>query len=352
VSARLAAAMVAGRGEAPRPTLVQRVRARLIGLVAWLIAVLPERLALALADLGGRLWYRATPGRAALARRQLRRICLYLTEQGAASTRVRAAATSERSLESLVRSAYVHAARYYLEVMRTPRINARFLRERLLIETPEAVEEAFSHDGPVIFVGMHFGAIELPALYLAERTGRRVVGPMETVDDPALQAWFVRSRARVGLRIVGLREARRELLGALRAGESVGLVGDRDITGGGIEAPLFGHPARLPIGPALLAVESGAPLYVAAVRRAGPGRYRGRLTRVHVAGQGTRRERTQVTVARLARAFEAGITDAPEQWWALFFPIWPDLAALTDADPGSADPAPEAPADAPLEPAP
>ena len=27
---------------------------------------------------------------------------------------------------------------------------------------------------------------------------------METVDDPALQAWFVGTRARVGVRIVGL----------------------------------------------------------------------------------------------------------------------------------------------------
>jgi phosphatidylinositol dimannoside acyltransferase len=275
-------------------------------------------------------------------------VCRYLAERGDASTRVRAAAASDRSLEALVRSAYVHAARYYLEVMRTPRIDSRFLRERLLIETPGVVEEAFSHDGPVIFVGMHFGAIELPALYLSDRTGRRVVGPMETVDDPALQAWFVRSRASVGIRIVGLREARRELLRALRRGEHVGLVGDRDITGGGVDVPLFGHPARLPIGPALLGVESGAPLYVTAVRRAGPGRYRGRLTRVHVAAEGTRRERTETTIGRLARAFEAGISDAPEQWWAVFFPIWPDLAAADVPDEPAAETA--SPTEPPVEP--
>jgi hypothetical protein len=28
----------------------------------------------------------------------------------------------------------------------------------------------------------------------------------------------------------------------------------------------------------------------------------------------------------IARAFERVIADAPEQWWAVFFPIWPDLA--------------------------
>jgi hypothetical protein len=24
--------------------------------------------------------------------------------------------------------------------------------------------------------------------------------------------------------------------------------------------------------------------------------------------------------------FERFVADAPEQWWAVFFPIWPDLA--------------------------
>ena len=27
----------------------------------------------------------------------------------------------------------------------------------------------------------------------------------------------------------------------------------------------------------------------------------------------------------LAAEFERIIEDAPEQWWAVFFPIWPDL---------------------------
>jgi lauroyl/myristoyl acyltransferase len=313
-------------------SLGQRLRAWLVALVSWVASHLPERLVLRLADLGGDLWYRLTPERAALARRQLARVAEVLDARGVGAARVRAAARDRRALERLVRSAYRHAARYYVEVMRTPSLTARDIRERVLIETPDVVEAAFAHATPIIFVGAHFGAIELPALYLATRTGRPVVGPMETVGDPHLQRWFERTRARVGIRIVGLREARRELLAALRAGESVGLVADRDITGSGLEVPLFGHPARLPACPALLAVETGAPIYLAAVRRDGPGRYRARLEPVDVPSEGTRRDRVTATVANLAVAFEAAIAAAPEQWWAVFFPIWPDLAA-EDATP-------------------
>ncbi len=219
---------------------------------------------------------------------------------------------------------------------RTPSLRPDDLARRLVIETPELVETAFAGGRAVIFVGLHFGAIELPALYLASRVGG-AVAPMETLGDRGLQEYFVRTRQASGVRIVGLREARRELLTALRAGTSVGLVGDRDLTGGGLAIRLFGAPANLPLGPAMLAVESGAPLFVVAVRRSGRGAYRGRIEAVAVPVEGSRRDRVTATMAALAAAFERVVASAPEQWWAVFFPIWPDLETQ-----GSAATAPKA----------
>ncbi|MFL5680739.1 MAG: lysophospholipid acyltransferase family protein [Chloroflexota bacterium] len=309
-----------------RGTVGQRIRAFLIALLSWIACRLPERLTIAVAEVAGEVWYRAAPARAAQGRRNLARVCTYLAERGMGDERVRAAAVDPKALERLLRSAFRHAARYYLEVTRTPGMTPATIRERLLVETPETVDEAFAGGRPVIFVALHFGAIELPALFLAERTRRRAVVPMETVGDPELQRWFVRTRGGVGLRIVGLREARRELLAALQRGESVGLVADRDLTGGGIPVPFFGSPAPLPIGPPLLAMETGAPIYLAAVRRDSPGRYRGRLVHVPVAEDGDRRTRLTTTLSGLAERFEQIVADAPDQWWSIFFPIWPDLA--------------------------
>ena len=153
---------------------------------------------------------------------------------------------------------------------------------------------------------------------------------METIDDPALQACFVRTRGRAGVRIVGLREARRELLDALRDGIPVGLVGDRDLTGGGIADPAVRGPGRrCRSGPAMLAVESGAPTYVdrpsggpgSAAIAAGSIRDR-RPGRGHAA-----RARDGDDDAAWRPPSSGLIADAPEQWWAIFFPIWPDLEA-------------------------
>jgi lauroyl/myristoyl acyltransferase len=299
-----------------------RTRALIAG--SWLACRLPEGPLTRLADLAGEAWYRLAPARAAQARRNLARVCRALDAAAQGAPAARAAAHDNRVLERLVRAAFRHQARYYLEVARTPALRAGELDKRLVIETPDTVQQAFAGGQPVIFVGLHFGAIELPALFLAARVGR-AVAPMETVGDAALQDWFVRTRGAAGVRIVGLREARRELLNALREGTSVGLVGDRDLTGGGLPVTLFGAPATLPLGPAMLAVESGAPLFVTGVRRTGIGRYVGRLDAVPVPADGSRRERVTAAMAGLAAAFERVVAAAPEQWWAVFFPIWPDL---------------------------
>jgi len=311
-------------------TPFQVARALVLRALSWLAVRLPEGPLTRLADVAGTAWYRLAPARAAQARRNLARVAAALATTETAPPGIRAAATDPRALEHLVRSAFRHNARYYLEVARVPALRARDIDERLMIETPDVVTEAFSSGTPVIFVGLHFGAIELPARFLAARVGQ-AVAPMETIDDPALQAWFVRTRGASGIRIVGLREARRALLAALREGISVGLVGDRDLTGGGVPVTLFGAPATLPLGPAMLALESGAPLYVVGVRRSGSGRYRGRLEPVAVPAEGTRRERIMATTAALAGAFERVVADAPEQWWAVFFPIWPDLETRSAA---------------------
>ncbi len=313
-----------------------RVRDRVRGLAlragSLVLCRLPEAPLVALADMAGELWYRAAPSRAAVGRANLRRVCQWLAEHDMATVQVSAAAVDPRALERLLRASFRHTARYYLEVARAPGMTARTIDERLIVETPDVVHEALD-GGAVIIVGLHFGAIELPAMFFARRSGLAVTIPMETIADAGLQAWFERTRGATGVRIVGLREARRELMAALRRGEPVGLVGDRDLTGGGIRVPLFGSEASLPAGPGLLALESGVPVYVAAVRRVEHRRYRGRLEAVAVPADGTRRDRLTAFLEAEAHAFERAIAPAPEQWWALFFPIWPDLAAGPAAGP-------------------
>lgn len=332
--------MSATEGVAPVPaasgrgTPLQRARASMVAGISWLACRLPEGPLIRLSGPLGALWYRLAPRRAAQARRNMRRIAGWLAEREMGPPEARAAATDPVALERLVRELFRSAARYYIELTRTPVMGGSYALARMVIDDPEVLDEALDRLDGTMFIGLHLGSIELPVAYLTARTGRVTMAPMEAVPDPALQRFLERSRARAGIVAVPIRDARRLLTAAIARGETVGIVADRDVTGTGVEVELFGAPARLPVGPALLAVETGARVFTAAVRWGPSDRYFARVERLSIPADGSRRERIVAALAALARSMERQVAIAPGQWWAAFHPIWPDLAEAEDRGPG------------------
>ena len=316
----------------------QRVVARAVAGASWLACHLPggplERLADAI---GGARYLLAPRAQRDLVRANMRRVCQGLVAAGLAAPRIAAATGDPRVLEGLVRGVYRHHARYLVELMRGPTMTPAWLEEHLVLETPETIDAAYARvadGGSLLALGLHFGPVELPAIYSAVRSGRRVTGPMETISNPPLQAWFTAQRERLGVEAVTPPEtAGPELRRTLREGGLVGIVADRDIAGSGRPTVLFGAPAPLAAGPALLAIESGVPTYAVAIRRLGWSRYAGRMVPLDVPADGSLRQRVETFMEGQARAFERLVADAPEQWWALLFPVWPDLVPSAAARP-------------------
>jgi KDO2-lipid IV(A) lauroyltransferase len=317
------------------PTTAPAVRVRAAGRVAavgvrtlaWLICRLPDAPLHRLFALLGEAHYRLAGRRRDLARRNLLRVCRDLEERGLAAPRVAQAVHDERALERLVREIFHHHARYYLEVMRVASYSAAYVAGHLAIDDPATVDAALdTREHGVVFLGLHFGAMELPARLAALRLPDPVMVPMETLPDPALQAWFHRQRSAAGVEPIDPRGAGRRLVERARTGGAVAIVGDRPIGGPGRPAPFFGAPAPLPVGPALVAIEAGVPVWATAVRRTGWGRYAIRLESIAPPPPGPLKARLATFQAAEVAAFERLIADAPEQWWTLLFPIWEDAA--------------------------
>jgi lauroyl/myristoyl acyltransferase len=268
------------------------------------------------------------PERRAQARSNLQRVCAWLVANGTATPRVRAAARDGRSLDRLVRATFGHWALSYAEAALGPRYSAAELRARFVPSDPEMSHEALSPPPPgqmgIIHMAMHFGAVDLSALYGARVGSLPVTGPMEFVTTPLARAWFDRVRQELDVTIVPLGDAAEALVAALHRGEAVGVVADRNIVGSGVKVELFGAPARLPIGPAVLSVQTGAPIYLEVIERTGPGEWAGHTVRIRPAPGLSRRAAVRDIVEQEARAFERLIARAPEQWTTLFFPIWSD----------------------------
>ena len=86
---------------------------------------------------------------------------------------------------------------------------------------------------------------------------------IERVKPESVYGRFVAFREGLGMEVLpasGGTSRVRHLGPAVAAGKIVGLICDRDVTGGGMEVEFFGEKARMMGGPAALAVQTGAAL--------------------------------------------------------------------------------------------
>jgi phosphatidylinositol dimannoside acyltransferase len=274
--------------------------------------LLPSRPAYAVADLAGDAWHRFAPSRRRLVAANLARVC-------AATGRP----VDGPAFRALVRSAFRNHARYYLELLRAPRYPPDRIDE--IVAVPKwSTFEPVLRGGPSILVSSHLGNFEPFGVFLAVR-GIRPLSPIEVIEPRVLFDFLSVRRGGGGPELVPLGQSRRALRERLRGGGVVGIIGDRDLAGGGQPVTMFGHPTTVPIGPAMLAVTHGAALIVGRELRVAPDRFEVDGEVMPLPEVADRRTAIAQLTERIAARFERDIGAAPEQWWGAFQPFWPDL---------------------------
>ncbi len=220
-------------------------------------------------------------------------------------------------------------ARYYLESFRLPSLDAATIDAGFGHEGVDAIERAVrSGTGPIL-VMPHLGTWEWAAWWLALIPRMKVTAVVEPLEPPEVFEWFVSFRQRLGMDIIPLGpDAGGRLAAAIKRGDVVCLLADRDVAGSGVAVEFFGERTRLPAGPALLALRTGAPLIPAAVYWRGRTRHAIAGTPIDTSRSAGIRRDTQRVVQDYAAALEDLIRAAPEQWH-LMSPNWPsDYEAL------------------------
>ena len=277
-------------------------------LAAWkLVRTLPEPAAFALGAAGGRAYRRLDRGRREALAANL--------------AQVLGPATGPRELERAVRRGFTSYGRYWIEAFRLEDLTAAQIRERLRIEGRHHIDDALARGRGAIFASPHIGNWDAGGAWLAA-SGYPATAVVERLRPVELYERFAIYRRALGLELLPLDDGSETLRGvvrALRAGRLACLVCDRDLTGGGLEVRLFGAAARMPGGPASVALRTGATLLPCAVyhdRR--PGRWRA-VVRPPLAFEpsGDTRSDVAALTQRLAEAFEGLIAAAPTQWHVL-----------------------------------
>jgi KDO2-lipid IV(A) lauroyltransferase len=227
-------------------------------------------------------------------------------------------------------------ARYYIESFALPSIDPRTIDSEFGYEGVGEIQAAVDSGIGPILVLPHLGSWEWAGWWLSLVAGFRVTVVVEPIEPPELFDWFVELRQSIGMNVVPLGpDVTSEVARAIKRGDVVCLLSDRDIGGGGVPVDFFGERTRLPAGPAMLSLRTGARLIPAAVYWRDGCRYGLARPPLEVARQGRFRD----DVARLVQAYadelEYLIKLAPEQWH-LMSPNWPsDYQALGEAVPES-----------------
>lgn len=238
---------------------------------------------------------------------------LAATRGGPGVERLRANLVRVAPGQDLVRPALRSYARYWCEAFRLPAMDRARLIEGTQTIGEQAVRAAIASGQGTILALPHSGNWDAAGAWLA-CTGAPFTTVAERLKPESLYERFVAFRQSLGMDVLALTGGDRPpfdvLEERLRQGGTVALMADRDLTPRGVDVQFFGARARMPAGPARLALETGAALFPATLSFTETGWRICFGEAVPPSGVATM---TQV----LASCFESGIAEHPADWHML-----------------------------------
>jgi phosphatidylinositol dimannoside acyltransferase len=240
---------------------------------------------------------------------------------------------TDKELEEVVHEGLRRYLRYWLEAFRLPSIDTKELPRRFrLVEGEDRLSVAIASGRGVVCALPHMGNWDLAGAWV-----NQVHAPLTTVVErlkpEALFDRFVDYRRSLGMEVLALTgEAPpfRTLLERLRAGHLICLVADRDLTSSGLPVQFFGEQARMPGGPAALAIATGAVLFPVSLWVQGEETVGCIHPQVQPPADGPKTWRIATTTQSVVNVFETAIGEHPADWHMLQ-PLWDaDVTSRTE----------------------
>ena len=281
----------------------------LLYLFAWkLIAVLPEKSAYKLADyVSDRIYKKNGKGIKRLRGNYGRVMPEY----------------SSQKLEELTKLGMRSYLRYWFDTFRL----SKWSKNRI-ISTTQVIRENLLRD-PIqskqgcIVALPHAGNWDHAAAYFCS-TGITLTAVVEKLKPEAIFKKFLAYRQSIGIEAISHKEKPIPILTQrLQAGKLIALVADRDMSRNGIEVNFFGKTSKMPSGPAVLAIKTGAPLITAYVRYTSGGIEIIFDETLKPTNSGSEEEQIKIITQSMADNFAKRIKENPVDWHMLQR-IWVD----------------------------
>jgi KDO2-lipid IV(A) lauroyltransferase len=225
-------------------------------------------------------------------------------------------------LQNLTAQGVMSYMRYWRETFRSP----DWTRERILstvtVSNEHLLLDPINSGGPVVVALPHAGNWDHAGSYFCLK-GAKLVTVAEILKPRALFEKFLEYRQAIGMEVLPLdSSAFGTLLERAHEGKLIALVADRDLSRSGIDVRFFDGTARMPAGPALVAIRTRSPLVTAFVSYTPTGIHI-QLDAIEIPTVGDEDAKVKIVVQRCADNFAVGISKNPEDWH-MMQRIWVD----------------------------
>jgi Kdo2-lipid IVA lauroyltransferase/acyltransferase len=222
---------------------------------------------------------------------------------------------SEAERREIGRESYVHLAWNLVDVARGRDWKADDIRARVDFEGKEVADAVLAAGKGVVCLTLHLGNFEL-LVRAVPLFGLPVSVIGRPLGNRLLREELIRSRTSTGVELLLHRNVLPQMLRLIHKGRVVTVLNDQYARRSrGAFVPFFGVRASTSLGPAVLALRTGAPIVPAYSTRVGPDHHR-LVVRppLETPDTGDRRKDAELLTARCNAAMEEIIRAHPEQW--------------------------------------
>ena len=219
-------------------------------------------------------------------------------------------------LDLLVIEAMRSYMRYWCDTFRLPDWSKERIIKTTSVTNEHLLTDAIAAGTGVIVAVPHAGNWDHAGAYFCAK-GIRLVTVAERLKPEKLFLKFLAYRQAMGMEVLPLDgRVLSTLEERLNEGALVALVSDRDLSRSGIEVDFFGGTARMPAGPALLALRTKAPLITAFVTYTQSGVHI-EFRNIILPSSGDESTKVNEIVQMTAQYFADGISENPQDWHML-----------------------------------
>ena len=221
----------------------------------------------------------------------------------------------KEKIREIAYGSYKSFAVTLIEILCLPSMNEDKLRKVVSCPNISLVKEKYSEQNGLVLLSAHFGNWEYLAISIGLQVGIPLSVIVKSQRNPYVTTWLNKFRTKWNNEVVPLGISIRKTYQTLKEHKIVAMVADQRGSQDGVKVNFFDREISVQVGPAVLALKTGAPILIAIPVRQSNGLYSTEFAEISKENlTGTQEEKIKELSQRYISYLEKYIRKNPEQW--------------------------------------